>query len=104
MSVTDTVTGEMLLLPGVEKADHGVEDFELRVGGKAFAHIHGADRIEVRLPLDIKENLIAQGLVIRSPNIHDRDGWVVMKVGARPDVRIILRVLHTAYKHVSSSL
>jgi len=56
------------------------------------------------LPLDIKENLIAQGLVVRSPDIHDREGWVVMKVGPRPDVRIILRVLHTAYKHVSSSL
>lgn len=102
--MTDTITGEILLLPGVEKADHGEEDFELRVGGKAFAHIHGSDRIDVRLPQDIKEVLIVQGFVSRSPEMHDREGWVVMKLGPRPNLGAILRVLQTAYKHISSSL
>ena len=104
MSVTDTVTGEILLLPGVEKADRGPEDFELRVGGKAFAHVHGHDRIDVRLPQDVKESLILQGLVSRSPESHDREGWAVLKIESRPNVRMILRVLQTAYKHTSSSL
>ena len=104
MSITDTITGEILLLPGVEKVDHGAEDFELRVGGKAFAHVHGSDRIDVRLPQDVKETLIAQGLVSRSPESHDREGWVVMKLEARPNMKVILRLLQTAYKHTSSSL
>ena len=104
LSFTDTITGEILLLPGVEKADHGEEDFELRVGGKAFAHIHGSDRIDVRLPQDFKETLILQGLVSRSPEMHDREGWAIMKLGPRPDMKTILRVLQTAYKHISSSL
>ncbi len=104
MSFTDAITGDMLLLPGVEKEDRGEEDFELRVGGKAFAHFHGSDRIDVRLPQDIKETLILQGLVSRSPEMHDREGWVVMKIGAKPNLGTILRVLQTAYKHISSSL
>ncbi len=104
MSVTDMVIGEMLLLPGVEKADHGPEDFELRVGGKAFAHFHGSDRIDVRLPQDTKENLILDGVVSRSPEMHDREGWVIMKLGTKPSLRTLLRVLQAAYKHTSSSL
>ena len=104
MSFTDTITGEMLLLPGVQKADHGPEDYELRVGGKAFAHFHGSDRIDVRLPQDTKETLIVEGIVSRSPEMHDREGWVVVKLGARPNLRTILRILQAAYKHISSSL
>ena len=104
MSITDTITGELLLLPGVEKVDHGPEDFELRVGGKAFAHFHGSDRIDVKLPQDTKESLIMEGVVSRSPEMHDREGWVIMKMGLRPNVRTILRVLQAAYKHISSSL
>ena len=104
MSLTDTITGELLLLPGVEKKDHGPEDFELRVGGKAFAHFHSSDRIDVRLPQDTKETLIIEGLVSRSPEMHDREGWVILKLGARTDRRTILRVLQTAYKYISSSL
>jgi len=104
LSFTDTITGEMLLLPGVQKADHGPEDYELRVGGKAFAHFHGSDRIDVRLPQDTKETLIIEGVVSRSPEMHDREGWVVVKLGAKPNLRTILRILHAAYKHISSSL
>jgi Family of unknown function (DUF5519) len=104
LSVTDTITGEILLLPGVEKADQGPEDFELRVGGKAFAHVHGSDRIDVRLPQDVKEGLIAQGLVSRTPESHDKEGWVILRLEARPNMRVILRVLQTAYKHTSSIL
>ncbi len=104
MSLTDAVTGEILLLPGVEKADHGEEDFELRVGGKAFAHVHGSDRIDLRLPPDMKENLILQGVVSRSPEIHDREGWVIMKLGPRPNLGVVLRALQAAYKHTSISL
>jgi hypothetical protein len=42
--------------------------------------------------------------VSRSPEMHDREGWVIMKIGPRPNVRTILRVLQAAYKHISSSL
>ncbi len=104
MSLTDTITGELLLLPGVEKADHTGEDFELRVGGKPFAHFHTPDRIDVRLPPDVKETLIVQGVVSRSPERHDREGWVIMKLGPRPNLKVVLRVLQTAYMHISSSL
>ncbi len=102
--MTDTITGEILLWPGVEKADHGAEDFELRVGGKTFAHFHGSDRIDVRLPPDVKETLIGQGFVSRSPEMHDREGWVVLKLGEKRNLGITLRVLQTAYKYISSSL
>ena len=98
------VTGEMMLLPGVDRAEHGEDDVELRVGGKTFAHIHGSDRIDVRLPGDIKESLISQGIVSRSPETHDREGWVILKVGARPNLRTIFRILQDAYKHISSTL
>ena len=54
MGLLDIITGEMLLVPGVEAYDSGRDDVELRVGGKAFAHIHRPDRIEVRLPQDVK--------------------------------------------------
>ena len=104
MSFTDTITGEMLLLPGVEKADHGEDDFELRVGGKPFAHIHGPDRIEVRLPPDIKESLIFQGAVSRSPEMHDREGWVIMRLGERPNLKFAMRIIQTGYHYVSSTL
>ncbi len=93
-----------MLLPGVERAEHGDDDVELRVGGKTFAHIHGSDRIDVRLPVDIKENLISQGLVSRSPETHDREGWVILKLGGRPNFRTVFRILQAAYKHISSTL
>lgn len=98
------VTGEMMLLPGVERAEHGEEDVELRVGGKTFAHIHGSDRIDVRLPSDLKEALISQGVVSRSPETHDREGWVVLKLGHRPNMVSVIQVLQAAYKHISSTL
>jgi len=103
LSIIDMVTGEMMLLPGIERAEEG-EDSELRVGGKTFAHIHGYDRIEVRLPLDLKESLISQGAVSRSPETHDREGWVVLKLGERPNLGFVIRVLQAAYKHTSSTL
>ena len=98
------VTGEMMLLPGVERAEHGEEDVELRVGGKTFAHIHGAERIDVRLPADLKEVLILQGMVSRSPETHDREGWVILKLGLRPNFGSVIRILEAAYKHISSTL
>ncbi|HLE64827.1 MAG TPA: luciferase family protein [Candidatus Bathyarchaeia archaeon] len=104
MSFTDMVTGEMMLLPGVERAEHGGEDVELRVGGKTFAHIHGVDRIDVRLPSDLKETLIQQGAVSRSPETHDREGWVILKLGNRPNLGLVIRILQAAYKHISSTL
>ncbi len=104
MSITDTLTGELILFPGVEKADHGDEDFELRVGGRPFAHFHGDDRLEVRLPVDVKENLLTQGMVSRSPEVHDREGWVVVKLGARPNIGFLLRTLQTAYRYISGTI
>ncbi len=104
MSFTDMITGEMMLLPGVERAERGEEDVELRVGGKTFAHIHGSERIDVRLPSDLKETLIIQGVVSRSPETHDREGWVVLKLGGRPNLRVVIRILQAAYKHISSTL
>ena len=103
LSFTDVVTGELMLLPGVERVEQG-EDVELRVGGKTFAHIHGSDRIDVRLPLDLKDSLINQGAVSRSPETHDREGWVVLKLGGRPNLGFVTRVLQAAYKHTSSTL
>ena len=97
-------TSELLLLPGVERAESGTDDVELRVGGKTFAHFHGEERIDVRLPPDLKEAWILQGLVWRSPEVHDREGWVVLKLRPSPTLASVLRVLHAAYKHVSSSL
>ncbi len=65
MGLLDIITGEMLLVPGVEAYDSGRDDVELRVGGKAFAHIHRPDRIDVRLPLDVKENVLSRGIASR---------------------------------------
>src|SRR5438046_8607202 len=62
MGLLDIITGEMLLVPGVEAYDSGRDSVELRVGGKAFAHIHRPDRIDVRLPQDVKENVLARGM------------------------------------------
>src|SRR3989442_1110009 len=81
MGLLDIITGEMLLVPGVEAYDSGRDDVELRVGGKAFAHIHRPDRIDVRLPQDVKENVLGRGIASRSPEPHDREGWVSMKLG-----------------------
>src|SRR2546428_14149992 len=92
MSLLDMITGEMLLVPGVEMKDHGDEEVELHVGGKSFAHIHGPDRIELRLPPDLKEVLISQGTVARSPGVHDREGWGILKPGPRPDLRPGMRI------------
>jgi len=74
MSLLDMITGEMLLVPGVEMKDHGDEEVELHVGGKSFAHIHGPDRIELRLPPDLKEVMISQGTVARSPEVQTEKG------------------------------
>lgn len=93
-----------MLLPGVERAEHGEEDVELRVGGKTFAHIRGEDRIDVCLPSDLKEAIIARGLASRSPETHDREGWVILRPGPASNLGVFLRVLHAAYKHISSTL
>src|SRR5205807_6545329 len=85
MSLLDMITGEMLLVPGVEMKDHGDEEVELHVRGKSFAHIHSPDRIELRLPPDLKEVMISQGTVSRSPEVHDREGWVILKLGPNPN-------------------
>ena len=84
MGFLDIIVAEMLLVPGVEADDSGQDDFELRVGGKAFAHVHKPDRIDIRLPPDIKENVLARGMATRSPDPHDREGWVALKLGPNP--------------------
>jgi len=98
------VTQELILLPGVERQEHGEDDVELRVGGKTFAHIRGLDRIDIRLPADLKEALIQQGAVSRSPETHDREGWVILRLGSRPSFGNVIRMLQAAYKHISSTL
>lgn len=104
MSLTDVIAGEMLLVPGVEMKDHGNDEIELHVGGKSFAHIHGPDRIELRLPPDLKEVMISQGTASRSSSVHDREGWVILKLGPRPDLRHIMRVLQQSYQFASSAI
>ena len=104
MGLLDIITGEMLLVPGVEAFDSGRDDVELRVGGKAFAHIHRPDRIDVRLPQDVKENVLARGIAARSPEPHDREGWVSMKLEENADYPALTRLLHQSYRFTSSML
>jgi predicted DNA-binding protein (MmcQ/YjbR family) len=104
MGLIEIITGEMLLVPGVEAHDSGRDDFELRVGGKAFAHIHQPDRIDVRLPPDVKENVLARGMASRSPEPHDKEGWVTMKLGQNADFQALTRLLHQSYRFTSSML
>ena len=104
MGLLDIITGEMLLVPGVEAFDSGRDDVELRVGGKAFAHIHRPDRIDVRLPQDVKENVLGRGIASRSPEPHDREGWVSMKLGENADLPSLTRLLHQSYRFTSSLL
>ena len=104
MGLLEIVVSEMLLVPGVEAQDESRDDFELRVGGKAFAHVHKPDRIDVRLPPDIKENVLARGLASRSPEPHDREGWVVLKLGPNPQLPALTRLLHQSYRFTSTML
>src|SRR5436309_14518690 len=104
MSLLDMIAGEMILVPGVGMQDHGDEEIELRVGGRSFAHIHSRDRIELRLPPDLKVVMISQGTVSRSPEVHDREGWVILKRGPRPDLRRIMRILQQSYQFASSTV
>lgn len=104
MSFLDIIVSEMLLVPGVEAIDTAQEDFELRVGGKAFAHIHKPDRIDVRLPPDVKENVLARGIASRSPEPHDREGWVALRLGQNPQLPALTRLLHQSYMFTSTML
>jgi|SRR5712692_4681907 len=104
MGLLEILTGEMLLVPGVEAHDHGKDDVELRVGGKPFAHIHSPDRIDVRLPKDLKDNLLGRGIASRSPEPHDREGWVALKLGRNPDLATITRLLHQSYRYTSATI
>jgi len=104
MGFLDIIVAEMLLVPGVEADDSGQDDFELRVGGKAFAHVHKPDRIDIRLPPDIKENVLARGMATRSPDPHDREGWVALKLGPNPQFPTLTRLLHQSYRFTSSML
>ena len=104
MGVLELAVSEMLLVPGVEAQDSNRDDFELRVGGKAFAHIHKPDRIDIRLPPDVKENVLARGLASRSPEPHDREGWVAVKLSQNPPFPVLTRLLHQSYRFTSSLL
>ena len=104
MGLLEIITGEMLLVPGVQAFDSGRDDVELRVGGKAFAHIHQPDRIDIRLPPDVKENVLARGIASRSPEPHDREGWVAVKLGQNFDLPVLTRLLHQSYRFTSSQL
>src|SRR6266516_434121 len=104
MGFLEIIVGEMLLVPGVEAQDSNSDDFELRVGGKAFAHIHKPDRIDVRLPPDIKENVLAMGIASRTPEPHDREGWVVLKLGQNPPMLALSRLLYQSYRFTSTML
>jgi Family of unknown function (DUF5519) len=104
LAFLDIVVSEMLLVPGVEAYDNGRDDLELRVGGKAFAHLHKPDRIDVRLPPDVKENVLLRGLAIRSPEPHDKEGWVSLKLGQNPHFPSLTRLLHQSYRFTSNMI
>ena len=104
MGLLEILTGEMLLVPGVEIQDHGKDDVELRVGGKAFAHIHSPERIDMRLPQDLKESLVGRGVASRSPQPHDREGWVSLRLGRNLDLPSITRLLHQSYRFTSATI
>lgn len=104
MGVLEIAVSEMLLVPGVEEFENSDDDFELRVGGKVFAHFHKPDRIDIRLPPDVKENVLARGLASRSPQPHDREGWVALKLGQNPQLPALTRLLHQSYRFTSTML
>src|SRR6266568_3254827 len=94
MGLLDIITGEMLLVPGVEAFDSGRDDVELRVGGKAFAHIHRPDRIDVRLPQDLKENVLGRGIASRSPEPHAGGGGFRWSLEGKPILPPLTNLLH----------
>jgi hypothetical protein len=104
LGLLEIIVSEMLLVPGVEANDSAQDDFELRVGGKAFAHVHKPDRIDIRLPPDVKENVLARGIASRSPEPHDKEGWVAIKLGPNPQVPALTRLLHQSYMFTSTTL
>src|SRR5437899_2073510 len=84
-------------------AQHNVEtaylDYIRNIG-----YEHRPDRIDVRLPQDVKENILSRGMASRSPEPHDREGWVSMKLGKNSDLPALTRLLHQSYRFTSSLL
>jgi len=103
MGFLEIITGEMLLVPGVEVHEQGDDDVELWVGGKPFAHIHSSERIDLSLPQDLKENVLLRGVASRSPD-HGREGWVALKLGPNLDLPGLMRLLHQSYRFTSALL
>lgn len=103
MGFLEIITGEMLLVPGVEVREHGKDNVELLVGGKPFAQIHGSERVDLSLPNDLKDSVLARGVASRSPD-HQRDGWVAITMGPNLDLPTIMRLVHQSYRFTSSML
>lgn len=103
MGFLEIITGEMLLVPGVEVHQQNPDNVELRVGGKPFAHIHSSDRVDMALPSDLKENVLARGVASPSPD-HGRDGWVALRLGPKADLPTVMRLLHQSYRFTSAML
>jgi hypothetical protein len=103
MGFLEIITGEMLLVPGVEIREQSKEHVELLVGGKPFAQVHSSERVDLSLPTDLKEVILARGIATRSPD-HKRDGWVAIELGSNADLPTIMRLLHQSYRFTSSML
>lgn len=103
MGFLEIITGEMLLVPGVEVHEHSEDNIELRVGGKPFAQVHSSERVDMCLPSDLKENVLARGVASRSPD-HGREGWVAITLGPKVDLPSVMRLLHQSYRFTSAML
>ena len=70
------------------------------VGRRELAHIHPEGRIDLPLPIEIGENLVARGTVEHHP-AHDDNGWYVHQIDDTRQVEEtiwLLRLAHLLYE------
>lgn len=81
---------------GVTAHQHRFGGIEFRLGKRELGHIHGDSLVDIPFPMNIRSQLIAEGVVQKHHVLPD-SGWITFFVRTEGDIEKAIELFRISY-------
>lgn len=94
----------ILALPGVTEHPHtGIHEDAFFVGRSMFMHIHGHGHCDIRLPMDVQKQALAEGKA-RPHRWAPEQGYVTSVVSDEKTLETTIDLIQVSYQYFANKL
>ena len=100
VDVFKRIKSELTSWPGVTSGPHRFGGTDFRVNGKEMGHIHGARFADLPFPMNVRNQLVAEGKALPH-HVLPNSGWVTVLIKNEADITSLIGLFRKQYQRLS---